>query len=604
MHAHNPRRPGRTDKRPFLNETEEGAVFLPMEQLETRVYADAMPFPAAAQTFTTMGGPVSVAGGDGGQNGASPLPYAEWDNGHTLMGLSQMWADARFAGFRGTGMRTVVLDSGINLGSPFFGPDNDDNGVADRIVYHYDFANNDSDATDIMGHGSNVASAIASSDPDFGGVAPDADIIALRVFNDAGAGNFAWLERGLQWVIAHAVEYNIASVNLSLGDGGYWTTAASRYNLGSELATLASMGVIVAAAAGNGFYDGDSRVGVSYPASDPNVIAVGAVYGQEGDGFGYGGGAIANTSPAGAVAPFSQRGSLLDIFAPGAPIVGAGIGDGLTLMHGTSQAAPQIAGLALLAQQMATELLGRRLSVDEFRILITSTATTIVDGDDEDDNVTNTGESYPLVNALGMAEAIWGMRIEAAAAANTAPTLDSFEALTGAQAGRGAVIAYETLARAADTSDAEGDLLSFRIESVGSGVMTINGRDAGEGTIVRPGDTVVWTPAADADGTVEAFSIRAYDGVDVSESEAVVSIDVGAATPTGYARGIRLVTDGPVTGGDSEAHAVGLAAATTPELPTVRGLNFLEFTSTARTENGPLRTAGDLFARASIRFAA
>ena len=261
MHAHNPRRPGRNDRQPSRDEVWEMCLFV-LEQLEPRVYADAMPFPACDTLFSTMGGPIAVMG-EGGDSGAAPLPYANWDNGHTLMGLSQMWADTRFAGYRGTGMRTVVLDSGINLDSPFFGPDLDSNGVSDRIVYQYDFAHSDSDASDLMGHGSNVASAIASSDTTYGGVAPDADIIALRVFNDAGAGNFAWLERGLQWVVAHAVEYNIASVNMSLGDSGYWTSRTSMYGIGNELAALASMGVIVTAAAGNGFYDGDSRVGLS-----------------------------------------------------------------------------------------------------------------------------------------------------------------------------------------------------------------------------------------------------------------------------------------------------------------------------------------------------
>ncbi|MBY0396441.1 MAG: S8 family serine peptidase, partial [Thermoleophilia bacterium] len=243
------------------------------------MYADAAPFPllgAAPPSGPAVPGRLVFDGGSGG--GADPLPSAEWDNGHALMGLTQMWADPRFSRYHGAGLRTVILDTGINVSSPFFGPDNDGNGIADRIVYQYDFADRDGDASDTLGHGSNVAAAAASSDEAFGGVAADAGIIALRVFDDTGAGNFMLLERGLQWVVSNAARYNIASVNMSLGDGLFWESAVTLYNIGDELATLAAMGVIVTAAAGNGFYEGGSRFGLSYPAADPSVIAVGAVY--------------------------------------------------------------------------------------------------------------------------------------------------------------------------------------------------------------------------------------------------------------------------------------------------------------------------------------
>jgi len=571
-----------------------------LEQLEPRVYADAAPFPGnSAAMFATSGSFSTLDGGP------APLPSAAWDNGHTLMGLTQMWADPRFAAFRGTGMRTVLLDTGINLGSPFFGPDADGNGIADRIVYQYDFADNDNNATDTMGHGSNVASAIASSDSTYGGVAPNADIIALRVFNNAGQGSFQWLERGLQWVVANAAQYNIASVNMSLGDGRFWSSNVSLYNIGDELATLASMGVIVTAASGNGFYDGGSRTGLSYPAADPNVIAVGAVYGQSGGGFGYSGGAVATTSPAGALAPFTQRSPLLTILAPGAPIVGAAAGGGVTVMHGTSQAAPQIAGLALLAQEMSMTMLGRRLSVSEFRTIITSTATTVIDGDDENDNVTNTGASYPLVNALAMAEAIWGMRTVAAQQiANTPPVLTGVQALTGALVSRGAVITYSTLARAAEVSDAEGGRMLFRIEKVLSGTLTINGRVCSYDTVFGPGDSMVWTPAEGEQGDIFAFRIRAFDGIDNSEESVEVNINVSRTSNPAFGHGIRLVSDRPGNGATPAGAYAAVAGGAMDQLPTVANLTFLDFHTSSRALNAVARTAPDLFAVASMKIAA
>jgi subtilisin family serine protease len=58
----------------------------------------------------------------------------------------------------------VVIDTGLDLNHPFFGPDADGDGVADRIVFHYDFADRNADARDLSGHGSHVTSIIASQD--------------------------------------------------------------------------------------------------------------------------------------------------------------------------------------------------------------------------------------------------------------------------------------------------------------------------------------------------------------------------------------------------------------------------------------------------------
>ncbi len=49
-------------------------------------------------------------------------------------------------------------------------------------------------------------------------------------------------------------------------------------------------------------------------------------------------------------------------------------------------------------QEAALEFGGRLLSPDEVLEIITSTADSIFDGDDEDDNVNNTNRSYPRLN--------------------------------------------------------------------------------------------------------------------------------------------------------------------------------------------------------------
>jgi subtilisin family serine protease len=320
----------------------------------------------------------------------------------------------RFRDITGAGMTAVIIDTGIDVDHPFFGPDADHNGVADRIVFQYDFADHDIDASDRSGHGSHIASLIGSQDAVYTGVAPDANLIALKVFSDTGTGTFAYVEEALQWVVAHAVEYHINVVNLSLGDGQNWTTPGSHYGLGDEFATLANDGIIVVAAAGNSFFTASSMPGVSYPAADPNVIGVGAVWTQDfGGPWRWSSGAIDLTTGANRITSFSQRdATMTEIFAPGARLTGANQLGGIVTMQGTSQAAAYLSGTALLAQQIAEDELGLALTPQEFTTLVTASGQRIVDGDNEQDNVTNTGFTFPRVDMVALADAILALRPE------------------------------------------------------------------------------------------------------------------------------------------------------------------------------------------------
>ncbi|MDB9444753.1 CARDB domain-containing protein [Anabaena sp. CS-542/02] len=316
-----------------------------------------------------------------------------------LINLYEFWADTRFTNIKGQGYSTVIIDTGIDLNHPFFGADNNNDGIADRIIYQYDFADRDDNASDKNNHGSHVAS-IATS------VAPDSNLIILKVFRDSGSGYFSDLEAALQWVNSNADTYNIASVNLSLGDNQNWTTTTGRYGIGDELAAIANQNVIISAAAGNSFYTFNSQPGLAYPAIDPNVISVGAVWADDFGAQTLGNGAINYTTGADHIASFSQRHPLLDVFAPGILITGANATGGTITMGGTSQAAPYITGIATLAQEIAHTYLERELTLREFRTLLDTTSNLIIDGDDENDNVNNTGIAYSRINILGLAEGI------------------------------------------------------------------------------------------------------------------------------------------------------------------------------------------------------
>ena len=340
-------------------------------------------------------------GGSWSTSPSAPVDYAALAINSALdtVGISGLRSQPGYANLDGRGVSTVVIDTGIDLNHSFFGPDSNQDGIADRIIYQYDFANNDANASDVNGHGSHIASLIGSQNTLYKGVAHATDLIALKVFEDSGRGYFSYLENALQWVVANRETYHIGVVNLSLGDSGNWTDDFSRYGIGDELAALSQTDVIVIAAAGNNYYQ-FGRMGVAYPASDPAAIAVGSTWaGDFGGPWRIYTGASSFATGIDQINAFSQRDStLLDTFAPGARFNGADANGGIKTMQGTSQAAAFVSGTAVLAQQIAHETLGRGLTTGEFAQLLRSTGDLITDGDDEVDNVVNTGLQFPRLN--------------------------------------------------------------------------------------------------------------------------------------------------------------------------------------------------------------
>ncbi|MFN3258960.1 MAG: S8 family serine peptidase [Pikeienuella sp.] len=358
--------------------------------------------------------------------------------GAQLIGLDTFRGDPGFADFRGSGYAVVVIDTGIDLNHPAFGRDANRDGISDRILYAEDFSTDrDGTADDVNGHGTNVASIIGSSDPRFPGVAPDVGIIALQALSNSGGGRSTDIEAALEWVVRNASVYNIVAVNLSLGPSD--NVAANRRNqsLGDEFARLAEAGIITTVAAGNSYFDFQTP-GVSSIAADPNVIPVGALWSASFGSIEFASGAKDFETAAGRVASFSQRSATLDqVFAPGALITGAAPGGGSAAQGGTSQAAPFVAGMAALAQEIAEDRLGRRLTPEEFHDLLIDSAATIRDGDDEVDNVRNLNANLPRVDMLALARAIEALGGQAGPAPQPAPG-DDFSADAGG-AGRIAV---------------------------------------------------------------------------------------------------------------------------------------------------------------------
>lgn len=313
----------------------------------------------------------------------------------------QYVGNSGFSGFNGSGVSVVVIDTGADLDNPLFGPDVDANGIGDRIIQQFDYSGaNDNNANDFSGHGSNVAGIIAE-------MAPGVNLIIHKVFSDAGGGaSFNDIQESLQWVSTNLAAFNIVAVNMSLGTGNFQSTTVPGGDvISDELAFLDSMRVSVVAAAGNGFFGFNSVQGVSYPASLESTISVGATYDAPVGGLSYASGATDFTTDTDRIASFSQRHStLLDIMAPGAIITSAGLNGSTNFNQtGTSQAAPHVTAAAAMLQDMSLTQTGALLTRNALVSSIQNTGVAVNDGDNENDNVTNTGLTFRRLDMLGAA---------------------------------------------------------------------------------------------------------------------------------------------------------------------------------------------------------
>ena len=106
---------------------------------------------------------------------------------------------------------------------------------------------------------------------------------------------------------------------------------------------------------------------------------------------------------------------------------------------------------------------------------------------------------------------------------NELPTLTSVATITGAEEDTFKEITYADLAGAADEADVDGDALSFRIDALSNG--TLEKWNGSSWVAVNPGSTYLatgeklrWKAAANAHGSIDAFTISAYDGTAVSDT--------------------------------------------------------------------------------------
>jgi subtilisin len=219
---------------------------------------------------------------------------------------------------RGDGVQVAVIDDGVDPANP------DLSGVG-KVVDGGDCSGDECLAgggTSPSGsHGTAVAALVAANEDDEGivGVAPDATVVAYKVFADAEAGTTSTAIVNAMLDAAERPEVKV--INLSLG--GPFSSRLEREAMASIRARRPDL--VVVASAGN-----DARELPNSPAGLDGVLSVGASQ-RGGDGRWR-------------VASFSNRGDV-DILAPGVAVTSWWEGD-LADLDGTSFAAPEVAGVA------------------------------------------------------------------------------------------------------------------------------------------------------------------------------------------------------------------------------------------------------------------
>ncbi len=185
-------------------------------------------------------------------------------------------------GLDGSGQTVAVIDTGIAWDHVAFAGANGATGIGPghRVVGGWDFAESDAlpyDDGPAGFHGTHVAGTIAGNAEGMQGVAPEADLVALRVFDDYGRSNLDWIESALRWVIDHRNSFAspITTVNVSLGSFAVDATQALT-QLDDEIRSLHDQGILIFAAAGNS-YDASHPDQLAYPASNPLVTAITSV---------------------------------------------------------------------------------------------------------------------------------------------------------------------------------------------------------------------------------------------------------------------------------------------------------------------------------------
>ena len=235
---------------------------------------------------------------------------------------------------KGKGTYVVLIDTGINVDHPM---------LKGRVALEACFTilrscpngtnqqTGTGAAAPVDWHGSHVSGIMAGSYEQYIGVAPEAKIIAINVFDKDLSSSETAITNALNWVNSISKNYNIAAVNMSLGTSrvyqGYCDTVSPPMT--TAIKNLYDKDIAVVVAAGNSY-----ALGMSSPACISYAVSV------------------ASMTYDGYVNDFSNLSQNTTFAAPGYRIVSAGSGTTMRSATGTSMAAPHVVGIFAIYRQI------------------------------------------------------------------------------------------------------------------------------------------------------------------------------------------------------------------------------------------------------------
>jgi len=267
-----------------------------------------------------------------------------------------VWDVYEATGYDGAGSVVSIIDTGIDGSHVGLDDMDDDNATRDpKIIAFYDVVNNPGLTNgsevfpyDDQGHGSHCAGTTAGTGAptyEHTGMAPQAQLVGVKVLDAGGSGSFAGVMMGMEWTVEKRHDFNIRAASMSLGGFGVIELTSSEDESVARMANeMARAGIALFIAAGNNGVS--AQIGT--PGSAEDVITVGALDKGEAPG----------------IAIYSSQGPTEEgRIKPNIAYVGSSVMSveansvtGYTDMSGTSMATPGAAGVAALMYQANPEL--------------------------------------------------------------------------------------------------------------------------------------------------------------------------------------------------------------------------------------------------------
>jgi thermitase len=213
----------------------------------------------------------------------------------------------------------AILDTGCDPNHPDLAP---------KYVPGWNFYDNNSDWSDVYGHGTAVAgcaAAVTNNAQGVAGVAWDCRIMPIRISDPNGYANLSTITSALVWAADQGAR--VANISYRVSEYSSLQSAAQYF---------VSKGGVVTVSAGN------QATFISDP-DNPYVLTVGA------------------TTSSDTLASFSNTGNIVDMVAPGSNITTTQRGGGYATWSGTSFSAPITAGVAALVIAAQPGLSGRQV---------------------------------------------------------------------------------------------------------------------------------------------------------------------------------------------------------------------------------------------------